>query len=183
MVRSHRSDARVEQWTTQRIALDGGITLGTNTARCPIAGPKRDGIERGNRPVEISVSQTAETVVVRVADDGVGIPEGDVERVFEPFFRVDRSRSRTLEATAWAQYLQARDGRAWREYHSRASGGPWNVVRTDVPATSVREVGVKHLASQRSEPNRLIACTSLCRRRGMASRRRAAKAVSDHHVS
>ena len=48
-----------------------------------------------SRPVEISVSQTAETVVVRVTDDGVGIPEGDVERVFEPFFRVDRSRSKS----------------------------------------------------------------------------------------
>lgn len=48
-----------------------------------------------SRPVEISVSQTAETVVVRVTDDGVGIPEGDVARVFEPFFRVDRSRSKS----------------------------------------------------------------------------------------
>jgi signal transduction histidine kinase len=48
-----------------------------------------------SRPVEILVSQTAESVVVRVTDDGVGIPEGDVERVFEPFFRVDRSRSKS----------------------------------------------------------------------------------------
>jgi signal transduction histidine kinase len=47
-----------------------------------------------SRPVEISVSQTAEAVVIRVTDDGVGIPEGDIERVFEPFFRVDRSRSK-----------------------------------------------------------------------------------------
>jgi signal transduction histidine kinase len=48
-----------------------------------------------SRPVEISVSVTGETVEVRVTDDGVGIPEGDVERVFEPFFRVDRSRAKT----------------------------------------------------------------------------------------
>jgi signal transduction histidine kinase len=46
-------------------------------------------------PVEIAVSQTAEAVVVRVTDDGVGIPEADIERVFEPFFRVDRSRSKS----------------------------------------------------------------------------------------
>jgi signal transduction histidine kinase len=48
-----------------------------------------------SRPVEISVAQTVETVVVRITDDGVGISEGDVERVFEPFFRVDRSRSKS----------------------------------------------------------------------------------------
>jgi signal transduction histidine kinase len=48
-----------------------------------------------SRPVEISVTQSANAVMVRVTDDGVGIPEGDVERVFEPFFRVDRSRSKS----------------------------------------------------------------------------------------
>jgi signal transduction histidine kinase len=46
-------------------------------------------------PVEISASETAETVVIRVTDDGVGIPDGDLQRVFEPFFRVDRSRSKS----------------------------------------------------------------------------------------
>jgi len=48
-----------------------------------------------SRPVDISAAQNADTVVIRVSDDGVGIPEGDLERVFEPFFRVDRSRSKS----------------------------------------------------------------------------------------
>jgi signal transduction histidine kinase len=47
-----------------------------------------------SRPVEMSIVENAETVVVRVTDDGVGIPDSDAERVFEPFFRVDRSRSK-----------------------------------------------------------------------------------------
>ena len=46
-------------------------------------------------PVEISASETAETVMIRITDDGVGIPDGDLQRVFEPFFRVDRSRSKS----------------------------------------------------------------------------------------
>ena len=49
----------------------------------------------GNRPVELSAVQNADTVVVRVTDDGMGIPEGDVARIFEPFFRADRSRSKS----------------------------------------------------------------------------------------
>lgn len=47
-----------------------------------------------SRPVQVSVSQSGAAVVIRVSDDGVGIPETDAERVFEPFYRVDASRSK-----------------------------------------------------------------------------------------
>jgi len=47
-----------------------------------------------SRAVEVSASNGREAVTVRVTDDGVGIPEGEIERVFEPFFRVDASRSK-----------------------------------------------------------------------------------------
>jgi len=45
-------------------------------------------------PVFVSVEKTAAGVVIRVQDDGPGIPEQEAERVFEPFYRLDRSRSR-----------------------------------------------------------------------------------------
>src|SRR6185436_19750460 len=45
-------------------------------------------------PVEVSIDQDEETVLVRVTDDGPGIPEADLASLFEPFFRVDRSRSK-----------------------------------------------------------------------------------------
>lgn len=45
-------------------------------------------------PVEVSAAQNGQTLVIRVTDDGPGIPERDLPSVFEPFFRVDRSRSR-----------------------------------------------------------------------------------------
>jgi signal transduction histidine kinase len=55
-----------------------------------------------SRPVEISSAQNADTVVIRVTDDGVGISEGDLERALEPFFRVDRSGPRAPVGTVWA---------------------------------------------------------------------------------
>jgi len=47
-----------------------------------------------SRAVEVSAAQNGEYVVIRVTDDGPGIPEGDIPSLFEPFFRVDRSRSK-----------------------------------------------------------------------------------------
>ncbi len=45
-----------------------------------------------SRPVEVSATQNGEKVVIRVTDDGPGIPDRDMSNLFEPFFRVDRSR-------------------------------------------------------------------------------------------
>ena len=50
-----------------------------------------------NRPggrVTLSVVAEGDAVVLTVADTGVGIPEGDLPRVFDRFFRVDKARSR-----------------------------------------------------------------------------------------
>lgn len=43
---------------------------------------------------DITVHDEGRTVNVAIADHGPGIPESDIERVFDPFFRVEGSRNR-----------------------------------------------------------------------------------------
>ena len=44
--------------------------------------------------VRVSAEERADTVEILVQDTGSGIPEADRETIFQPFFRVDKSRSR-----------------------------------------------------------------------------------------
>ena len=47
----------------------------------------------------IEVEDAPHEVVLRILDDGPGIPEQELERAFEPFYRAERSRSRETGGT------------------------------------------------------------------------------------
>ena len=47
----------------------------------------------------IAVADSPDELVIRVLDDGPGIPEAELERVFEPFYRLESSRNRATGGT------------------------------------------------------------------------------------
>lgn len=65
--------------------------------------------------IQIGVQVSTEGCEIWVDDDGIGIPEAERERVFEPFYRLDRSRDRAtggfgLGLAISRRALQAQDG-------------------------------------------------------------------------
>jgi two-component system sensor histidine kinase SenX3 len=52
-----------------------------------------------NTNVSISTSIEGDIVTISVADQGIGIPDSELERIFERFYRVDPARSRETGGT------------------------------------------------------------------------------------
>ena len=51
---------------------------------------------RSDGQVTVTVAKKDQNIILSVADTGNGIPEALKDKIFEPFFRIDKSRSRAL---------------------------------------------------------------------------------------
>ncbi|HEY0160011.1 MAG TPA: ATP-binding protein [Thermoanaerobaculia bacterium] len=83
----------------------------------------------GRGEVSIEVGRENGDAVVRVSDEGPGIPPHELDRVFHRFYRVDRSRSQpgTGLGLAIAKHLVALHGGSIRAYNRPAGGATFEV--------------------------------------------------------
>jgi len=102
-----------EAVSLQRLNADGaGIHLEVETLRLdPIRIDRTQMLSAVSNLVEnaIKYSERGDTVKIRlsngnsvkieISDEGIGIAQGDLERIFERFYRVDRARSRATGGT------------------------------------------------------------------------------------
>jgi two-component system sensor histidine kinase VicK len=52
-----------------------------------------------NTAIEVTLKRVDDHVRIKVKDNGIGIPQEDLNRIFERFYRVDKARSRDLGGT------------------------------------------------------------------------------------
>jgi len=90
------------QDTGGKVAMEGAASrpyVGRPQALKRCLGNLLDNALKYGSAATIRVEDAAERLTVRVRDGGPGIPERDLERVFEPFYRLEGSRSRDTGGT------------------------------------------------------------------------------------
>lgn len=92
--------------------------------------------------IVLSAGQAGDRVWMEVDDNGIGIPEGDRDRIFERFYRVDKARSRQSGGTGLGLSIA-------QEIMHRHEGGlylvdkeePGLTIRMELPVWGPREEG------------------------------------------
>ena len=91
-----------------------------------------------NAPVDVTVARAESGLAIVIRDRGPGVPSGDLERIFEPFYRVAESRDRDsggegIGLAITAQVMKAHGGSA-KAINNQGGGLE---VRLNLPASTL----------------------------------------------
>jgi signal transduction histidine kinase len=99
LLESLQADAQV---TGAEVAIEGAASrpyVGRPQALKRCLGNLLDNALKYGNSATMLVEDAPDRLIIRIRDRGPGIPERDLERVFEPFFRLEGSRSRDTGGT------------------------------------------------------------------------------------
>lgn len=90
--------------------------------------------------VTFRMKEQEEQIVISITDQGVGIPKGNVDKIFGRFYRVDKARSRKLGGTGLGlaiakEMVEAHDGQIW----ARSVEGKGTTIFFSLPYEKIEE--------------------------------------------
>jgi two-component system phosphate regulon sensor histidine kinase PhoR len=94
--------------------------------------------------IVVGVREEAGSALIWVRDPGIGVPKGDVERIFERFYKVDRARVRGRGGTGLGlsiarHVVESHGGRIWVESEEgKGSTFTFSIPLVEAPAASAR---------------------------------------------
>jgi two-component system sensor histidine kinase CpxA len=99
-------DAKVEYSAPPHVSLRGD----SEGLKSAIENVVRNALIYGDRskPIEVRLDADARATTVRVLDRGPGVPEAELERIFEPFYRTDKSRDHRQDGQGIGLAITAR---------------------------------------------------------------------------
>lgn len=96
--------------------------------------------------VAVGSSIRGETVELKVIDQGVGIPEADIDRIFERFFRVDGARSRNTGGSGLGlsivKHIVVSHGGQVRAWSKPGQGSTFTIALPELTALETGSIGV-----------------------------------------
>lgn len=118
--------ARMSEPERVRVVAEPVTVLGDDERLRQLVGNLVQNALRHGTSVQVRVSRRPPAAVLVVEDDGPGIPDEALDRVFDRFFRLDRGRSRAhggsgLGLAIVRHVADEHGGKAWAE--NRAEGG------------------------------------------------------------
>jgi len=84
----------IERSVQLRGDFDGQVSADRRYFRRAVRNLLDNALRHASDRVDVELAREGDLVLVSVTDDGPGVPKEDRPRLFEPFFRVDASRSR-----------------------------------------------------------------------------------------
>jgi two-component system phosphate regulon sensor histidine kinase PhoR len=61
--------------------------------------------EKGEKNVYVRLYKESSNVVLEIEDTGIGIPSKELEKIFDMFYRVDKSRTRQVSGFGLGLYI------------------------------------------------------------------------------
>jgi two-component system phosphate regulon sensor histidine kinase PhoR len=91
--------------------------------------------------LDVKISHIPQMVIITVSDTGMGIPKQHIGRIFERFYRVDKSRSRKIKGTGLGLSI-VKHGVMYHNgnIHVESESGKGTVFTVELPIDKNKEV-------------------------------------------